>query len=122
MKNVVGITRGDDTIIQERGIDVIVLEAVMTTNEGGVIVPASRSPARRRHDSKDDGHKGSEGEDGGESQSRQREDHDNDRHHRNTRHDENEGIERSIIDETEMIDTKQTKAQGKETTQSEQES
>jgi hypothetical protein len=39
MKNVVGITRGDDTIIQKRGIDVIILEAVMVMNEGGVIVP-----------------------------------------------------------------------------------
>lgn len=39
MKNVVGITRGDDTIIQKRGTDVIILEAVMVMNEGGVIVP-----------------------------------------------------------------------------------
>jgi hypothetical protein len=39
MKNVVGITRGDDTIIQKRGTEVIILEAVMVMNEGGVIVP-----------------------------------------------------------------------------------
>jgi hypothetical protein len=39
MKNVVGITRGDDAIIQKRGTDVIILEAVMVMNEGGVIVP-----------------------------------------------------------------------------------
>jgi hypothetical protein len=39
MQKVIGITRGDDTIIQKRGIDVIILEAVMVMNEGGVIVP-----------------------------------------------------------------------------------
>lgn len=102
MKNVVGIIRGDDIIIRGKGIDVIVHRAGVTTNGGGMIEPkvvvqlgvtmmaaAEKTAEKAKIDSE-----------------------------RTTTKTviigtvRNEGIERSIIDEKEMIDTKANESAG----------